>query len=300
MPRTPKSFAPDAVAPAAVILGLNEIASAVAVRLHRAGYRVVMSHDPSLPVIRCGMSFHDALFGDPAVVAGVSGVPAEHSMAVRRAMSCEDRIAVTHLALTELVVVGPLYVLVDARMLKKVVRPDLRNIARVTIGLGPGFEVGRNCDIAVETKPSETGNIVTAGRTEAADGMSRQLGGVGRERFVYSETSGRWRTALDVGKRVFKGFPLGYLGAQVISAPLDGILRGIARDDTDVLAGVKLIEIDVRGRASNWVGIDERGRASSRNRRPLRVCRRRARPWPACPCWRVEPDRSRCSSLRAR
>ncbi|MDZ5649882.1 hypothetical protein [Nitrospirillum sp. BR 11828] len=35
--------------PYAIILGTNEIASAVAIRLHHQGYGVVMSHDPLPP-----------------------------------------------------------------------------------------------------------------------------------------------------------------------------------------------------------------------------------------------------------
>ena len=56
----------------AVILGTNEIASAVAVRLHRAGFRMVLSHDPLPPVIRRKMAFHDALFDDAVAVEGIA------------------------------------------------------------------------------------------------------------------------------------------------------------------------------------------------------------------------------------
>jgi len=42
---------------------------------------------------------------------------------------------------------------------------------------------------------------------------------------------------------------------------MDGFLRGIARDATFVPQGVKLLEIDPRGRAANWTGSDQRGRA---------------------------------------
>jgi len=41
----------------AVILGTDEIASAVAVNLYRSGYCVVLSHDPLPPVIRRKMAF---------------------------------------------------------------------------------------------------------------------------------------------------------------------------------------------------------------------------------------------------
>ncbi len=67
---------------AAVVMGTNEIASAVAVYLHRDGWRVVLSHDPHPPVIRRRMAFHDALFGDPAEVSGVLGMGAERSLDV--------------------------------------------------------------------------------------------------------------------------------------------------------------------------------------------------------------------------
>jgi len=110
-------------------------------------------------------------------------------------------------------------------MHKHSIRPDLRHLARLTIGLGPGFHIGQNCDIAIETKPGETGKLVERGATLAADGKSRVLGGVGRERFVYSEEGGRWHTSLEVGMRVFKAFPLGCVGAQRVLSPMDGILR---------------------------------------------------------------------------
>jgi hypothetical protein len=37
-------------------------------------------------------------------------------------------------------------------------------------------------------------------------------------------------------------------------------LRGIVRDGSEVPAGVKLLEIDPRGRHAQWTGIDDRGR----------------------------------------
>jgi hypothetical protein len=176
-------------------------------------------------------------------------------------MHAHEHIVVTQLGLSELFALGEIAALIDARMQKKAVTPELRHLAGTTIGLGPGFTVGANCDVAIETRPGQEGIVLSAGRTEVADGISRKLGGLGKERFIYSEEAGRWRTALDVGKRIFKGFPLGRIGSQLIEAQMDGILRGIVRDDIDVPAGVKVVEIDPRGRKARWMGIDERGHA---------------------------------------
>ncbi|HPG04259.1 MAG TPA: xanthine dehydrogenase, partial [Rhodoblastus sp.] len=61
--------------------------------------------------------------------------------------------------------------------------------------------------------------------------------------------------------RVFKGFVLGHLDGAPVHAPIDGLVRGIARDGARMPAGVKLLEIDPRGRKAKWTGMDERGRA---------------------------------------
>jgi xanthine dehydrogenase accessory factor len=146
-------------------------------------------------------------------------------------------------------------------MQKQRVTPDLRGLARLTIGVGPKFGAQRNCDIAVETHPEKTGNLVEAGETRLADGVPRTLGDAGKERFVYSFRQGVWRTPLDIGALVFRGYVIGYLDGSPVRAPIDGYLRGIGRDGTLTPGGVKLIEIDPRGRQACWTGTDERGRA---------------------------------------
>lgn len=246
--------------PLAVVLGTNEIASAVAVLLHRAGHAVVLAHDPHPPVIRRGMAFHDALYDDAVAVEEVSGRRADHWIDLAPVLAVPDTVAVTRLGLLDLMVHAPVDVLVDARMHKHAVTPDLRHLARVTVGLGPGFRVWANCDIAVETRPAKSGRVVTEGTTDAADGVHSRLGGVGGERFVYAQVPGRWRSPVEIGARVFVGFPIGHLDGTVIAAPMDGILRGVVRDGLEVPAGVKLLEIDPRGREARWTGLDERPR----------------------------------------
>jgi hypothetical protein len=247
--------------PIAVILGTNEIGSAVALNLRTFGYSVILCHDPFPPVIRRAMAFHDALFGDRVVVEGVEGERGETAMEIAAVLAKPGHVAVTQLHLTDLIALFSIRVLVDARMQKHRVTPDFRGIADVTVGLGPHFAVGVNCDIAVETRPAKNGTVVTFGRTDAADGIAQSLGGAGAERFVYSERGGRWHTPVEIGMRVFKGFVVGHLDGQPVLAPIDGVLRGLARDSTAVPGGVKLLEIDARGRDARWTGTDERGRA---------------------------------------
>ena len=246
-----------------VILGTNEIASAIAVYMHRAGWCTLLSHDPFPPVIRRRMSFHDALFGERAEVDGLPGVAAETTFEAATLLSCGDCVVVTGLGLLDLIPMSAIHLLVDARMHKREAVADLRHLAGLTVGVGPGFAVGRNCDIAIETLPSKSGTILYSGRTDACDGKARLLGGAGAQRFVYSQTKGRWNSAVPIGARVSADFPAGFLDGAPVLAPLDGIVRGIVRDGVEVPPGVKLLEIDPR-RHPSWTGIDERGRGIAR------------------------------------
>lgn len=244
----------------AVILGTNEIASAVAVRLHRNGYRTVLSHDPLPPVMRRKMAFSDALYDEGVMVDGVGARRADTGFEIRAGLTQPSGIFVTELGLLDLIVIQEIDVLIDARMQKYLATPDLRRLGRLTIGLGPGFASGSNCNIAIETRPARAGHIVHGGSTDRPDGVSPPLGGHAGERFVRAEFAGRWNTAIEIGTRVFKDFVVGHLGSVPVRAPFDGILRGSVRDGTVVPAGSKLIEIDSRGRRAQWAGTDERGR----------------------------------------
>lgn len=247
----------------AVILGTNEIASAIAVYMHRAGWSTVLSHDPYPPVIRRRMAFHDALFGDRTDVDGLPGALAQTTLEAAALLGGGRCVAVTRLGLLDLIPMSAIHVLVDARMHKRDAAADLRHLASLTVGVGPGFAVAKNCDVAIETLPAKSGAVLRMGRTDAPDGKPRLLGGAGTERFVYSETAGRWHSAADIGTRVSKDFPAGLLDGVPVLAPLDGVVRGIARDGAEIPAGVKLLEIDPRKRAC-WTGIDERGRSIAR------------------------------------
>ncbi|NPU11673.1 xanthine dehydrogenase [Bradyrhizobium sp. 83012] len=244
----------------AVVLGTNEIASAIGVHLHREGYCVVLSHDPNPPVLRRKMAFHDALFGDVARVENVIGARVESTMDVFKALAGPQHVLVTWLGLLDLLPVRGIDVLIDARMQTRKVTPNLRGMTRFSIGIGPGFSPSVNCDVAIETRPDRLAQVVRDGWTLAKDDVG-ELGGIGAERLVHSPHEGRWHTPVEIGTRIYKGFVIGHLCGIAVTAPYDGILRGIVRDGSDVTAGVALAEIDRRGRHAQWTGIDTQGQA---------------------------------------
>lgn len=260
MPPSPAFASIASRQPLAVVLGTNEIASAVAVRLWRGGRGVVLTHDPLPPVLRRGMAFHDALWGEDAEVDGMRAIAVDGLLPLLAATA--HTVAITRMGLADLLPLGRFDVLVDARLHKYAATPDLRPFASSTIGLGPGFTAGLDCDVAIETRPDRLGVLLTRGSTAAPDGSPPPLGGHGEERFVRAGEPGVWRTPFPIGARVYRGQVVGRLDRTAVTAPMDGILRGLVRDDTEVPDGSKLIEIDPRNRRqARWTGLDERGRA---------------------------------------
>jgi xanthine dehydrogenase accessory factor len=227
--------------PFALILGTNEVASAIAAHMSRFGWAAALSHDPFPPVTRRQMSFHDCLFGERIVLDSVAAERAETSLELVGLLDRSQSVAVTPLQFHDLVALRMPDALVDARMQPQRVVPDLRHLAGLTIGVGPHFADKRNCDIAIASEPA------------AADRLEQ----VGAARFVHAPRRGLWHTAVDIGVRVFKGFVVGHLDGEPIEAPLDGVLRGVVRDGLLVPAGVELLEIDPRGRAAKWKGVEE-------------------------------------------
>lgn len=258
--RPPSPFA-VARPPLAVVLGSNEVASAIGARLARSRRAVVLSHDPLPPVLRRGMAFHDALWGEEVVVDGVRARAVENLLELLAVGEAGAAVAITRMGLVDLMPLGRFDLLVDARLHKYAVTPDLRPFADATIGLGPGFTAAVDCDVAVETHPDRLGLLVTRGATAPPDGAPPRLGGHGEARYARAAFAGTWRTALPIGVRVYRGQRVGRLDREPVRAPMDGILRGLVRDGAEVPAAAKLVEVDPRPRReAAWTGVDPRGR----------------------------------------
>jgi hypothetical protein len=226
----------------AIVLGTNDVASAMAVRLYQAGWAVVAADRLDAPAARRGMAFHDALFGDPIELDGVGPVPAETTLAVMDGLARRAGVVVTPLGFSDLVHLGPVQLLVDARLEFFAAKPHLRCLARLTVGVGAGFIADENCDFAVGVARSESD---------------------GRLQRRQAHCAGAWRTPLQLGAHVFRNLLIGRLDGDPIHAPADGVVTALVRDGTKVLPGVDLFEIEPRVREACWTGLSERGRSAA-------------------------------------
>lgn len=243
----------------ALILGAGDIGSAAALRLRATGHSVVL-HDLPRPFHpRRGMSFTDAFFDEPCTLEGLFAKRASGAERLAKMLACGGALPVTDAELGNVIAAMQPDLLVDAHVHKHGVAPDLRERAPFTIGLGPGFQAGRNADIVIETAWGETlGRAYRAGEALVYAGEPRALGGHGRERYVYAAAAGLFRTTLAIGDAVQRGAVVAHIDDFPVTAPLTGILRGLTHDGARVCAGTKVVEVDPRGDRAAAFGVGER------------------------------------------
>ena len=243
-----------------LVRGVGDIGSAIAHRLFRDGYAVVMHDDPMPTTTRRGMAFADAVFDGQAVLDGVRGVRADTLDRVTEVLARGDAIPIYVHPWGPLLATLQCPILVDARMRKHVEPEVQRGYADFTIALGPALIAGRHADVVVETSWEGLGKALTEGGTLPLAGEPRALGGHARDRYVYSPIDGIFRTKARIGDSVRQGQVIAEVGFTVLEAPLDGVLRGLTHDGVHVAVGTKVIEVDPRGSDTEVRGVGERPR----------------------------------------
>ena len=235
----------------AVILGTNEIASALAVKLRKGGYHVILTHEPCPPVLRRGMAFADALYDDECELDGVRARRADDAVHLAEIAAEDACVAVTQLQLSDLLALRRIQLLIDARLKPASAIPDYRHYVGLSVGLGRHFTVGENCDLAFETPPTHCGAIHHCVAQQPCQST------VARDdpAFTVAPARGVWHTALEIGDLVGRGDLIGRIGDSSVRAPLDGVVVGLARDGLVLAEGSPVAEI-ARDEAHACRGLD--------------------------------------------
>ncbi len=242
-----------------LVRGIGDVGSAVAHRLFRARYAVVIHDSPQPTWTRRRMAFADAVFDGTATLEGVTAVRMDDLDALPQFLGTRAAIPVSVTDLPALLRVAQPDVLVDARMRKRA-RPEVqRGLARLTIGLGPNFVANQTTDLVIETSwGADLGKVFDRGATRPLAGEPRPIAGHARDRYVYAPVDGTFRTTFQIGDAVRSGGVIAHIGVTALAAPIDGVLRGLTRDGVVVSARTKVIEVDPRGPTAIVMGIDER------------------------------------------
>lgn len=231
-----------------VIKGAGEVASGVAYYLFSRGLkRIIMTEIQDPTVQRRTVAFAEAVFSGSTEVLDVNAEKAESVDDVLRILN-EGKIAVLVDPKAEIVNEIEADVLIDGTMAKE----DLgtkKGDADLVIGLGPGFEAGRDVDVVVETIPGPSaGKVIYSGRASPNTSIPSEIDGYTKKRVIRSPASGIFNACLEISSSVQKGEEIGSVDGEKVIAKMSGTIRGLVKGGLEVIEGQKLGDIDPRAR----------------------------------------------------
>ena len=235
-----------------LVRGGGDIATGTIVRLHHCGFRVIVAECASPSAIRRKASLCEAVYQQTAAVENVVCRRIGDPLDASRVWAQGEIPLLVDEHLSCLSVLKPA-ALIDAILAKKNLG-TFRNMAPITIGLGPGFIAGADVDAVVETKRGHhLGRVILEGPAIANTGIPGIIGGYGAERVIHAPDSGPMQIAYDkkaaeigIGSIVKKGQTIALVGDTPVIATLDGVLRGLIRPGYPVTKGLKIADIDPR------------------------------------------------------
>lgn len=243
-----------------LIRGAGEMATGVAHRLHRSGLRVVMTEIGQPLAVRRAVSFCEAVHEGEKQVEGITARRVRTRTEIE--MAWNER-AVPVLVDPQLDLLGEIDppVIVDALLAKRNTGLN-RTMARLTIGLGPGFIAPDDVHVAVEThRGHDLGRLIYAGSPIPDTGVPGEMGGHTVERLLRSPADGIFKPLCNLGDSVQAGQPIAHVAGVSLAAPVHGVLRGLIRPDTVVTRGLKVGDVDPRGRVEYLNTISDKARA---------------------------------------
>ncbi len=243
-----------------VVRGGGDLATGTVSRLVNCGFRVVVLETAQPTVIRRTVAFAQAVFGGEAAVEGLTAVKAASVSECERLL-LENKIPVlVDPDCTSLEELKP-EALVDAILAKRNLGTS-RDMARIVVGLGPGFFAGRDVHAVVETNRGHNlGRVFYDGAAEPNTGTPGSIAGYTSERIVRAPAAGVITTAADIGDHVAQGQELACAGGVPVYAPLTGVLRGMIQSGVRVKPGMKIGDVDPRDKKEYCYTVSEKARA---------------------------------------
>lgn len=243
-----------------VIRGGGDLATGVAVRLHRSGFDVVVLEIQQPLAVRRGVAFAEAVYSGEIEVEGVRGVFLADARQISQTRS-EGAVPVIVDPDVNLIEDVDVSALVDGRMRKA---PPEENLAShlFTIGLGPGFTAGVNCQAVIETNRGHSmGRVIWEGSAEADKKIPAAVVGYDVSRVLRAPLSGILEGGLKIGAMVKAGEEVVRVGGVPVEAPFDGVLRGLVHDGLHVDEAMKIGDLDPRGESSYCFSISDKALA---------------------------------------
>ncbi|MGL4913211.1 MAG: selenium-dependent molybdenum cofactor biosynthesis protein YqeB [Romboutsia sp.] len=233
-----------------VIRGAGDISSALIHRLNRCGFKVVALEVKRPLAIRRKISFSEAVYEKELEIENVKCKLCECIDDIYATLE-KGKVALVVDELGEYISTLKPKVVIDAILAKKNIGTH-KDMADLTIALGPGFCAGKDVDVVIETmRGHKLGKIITDGYALKNTGIPGSINGVSKERVVYSTKSGVITNLVEIGTIVQKNQIIAYIEDKEgikheVKASITGVLRGIIRNKSNIVSKLKILDIDPR------------------------------------------------------
>ena len=229
-----------------LIRGAGDLASGIALRLHRSGMEVAMTDIAAPTAIRRTVAFSQAIVAGEWTVEDVTAVRCE-TAAEARCLMATGRIPVFVDPECRIRVELRPDALVDAILAKRNLGTTLQD-APLVIGVGPGFTAGVDCHAAVETMRGHTlGRVLYEGSPLPNTNIPGLIGGFAGERVLRAPADGVFTATRSIGDMVEAGDTVGTVAGKPMVCTIGGVLRGLLADGVVAFAGMKAGDVDPRG-----------------------------------------------------
>ena len=246
-----------------LLRGGGDLATGVAWRLHHAGFPVVVAELPRPLVVRRRVALATAVLEGEITVESLRAVRVETPDEAWTLAATGVVPVLVAAGIPEEWTTDPRAQpsVVDARMAKRNIDTHISD-APLVVALGPGFTAGVDCHAVVETnRGHRLGRVIWRGAAEPNTGTPGIVAGKGRERVLRAPVAGVASWRVEIGDRVREGQILGDVAGHEVSAPFDGVVRGLIAPGTVVPPGLKIGDIDPRDDASAAFTISEKALA---------------------------------------
>lgn len=228
-----------------IVRGGGDIATGTIAKLHQSGFPVLVLEIANPSAIRRKVAFCDAVYDGKAKVEGMVCVLTKNQQEIERAWGKGEIPLMIDPKGSMIKKLQPVAV-IDAILAKKNLGTN-RQMAPVTIGLGPGFSAPEDVSAVIETKRGhDLGRVIYEGRAIANTGIPGLIGGYGKERVIHAPAAGVIENIREIGDLVEKGEMIAKIGSVPVEASLTGVLRGIIKNGYEVEKGLKIADIDPR------------------------------------------------------
>ena len=243
-----------------LIKGAGDLATGTAVRLARAGFRVVMTDLAQPTAVRRTVAFSQCLYDGSATVEGLTARRAEHP-AEAEAILAAGAIPVLADPAANILKELPFDALVDAILAKRNLGTRITD-APIVLALGPGFTAGADCHGVIETQRGhDLGRLILTGSAAPNTGVPGNVGGYTVERLIRAPADGLFEPLAAIGDRVEEGAPVARVAGSMVCARLTGVVRGMLPAGLAVKQGMKAGDIDPRCEARHCFTVSDKARA---------------------------------------